>query len=198
MCVRWQVFFVSFLSSLRAHGSFSSAGGCSCWELRHPLFRDRAGNIAKAETPILWSPDVTSWLIWKDSDAGKDWGQEEKGTTQDEMVGWRHKLNTHEFEQAPGDGEGQGRLVCCSPWCRKELDTNEWLNSNKCLFMCVCIYLNICVNRIKVIKHIQPITSKSYNLYWQRKYAQFLFYVILQWITVFSPCFVYLSRKVIA
>ena len=96
-----------------------------------------------------------------------------------------------------GVGDGQGRLVCCSPWCRKELDTNEWLNSNKCLFMCVCIYLNICVNRIKVIKHIQPITSKSYNLYWQRKYAQFLFYVILQWIMVFSPVLCIFQEKLL-
>ena len=77
----------------------------------------------EAETPIPWLPDVKSWLIGKDPDAGKDWGQEEKGTTEDEMVGWHHQLDGHEFEQALGDGEGQGGLVCCSPWGRKELDT---------------------------------------------------------------------------
>ena len=73
-----------------------------------------------AEAPILWLPDAKSWLIGKDLDAGKDWRQEEKGMTQDEMVGWHHRLNGHEFEQAPGDGEGQGSLACCSPWGRKE------------------------------------------------------------------------------
>ena len=69
----------------------------------------------EAETPILWPPDAKSWLIWKDPDAGKDWGQEEKGTTGDEMVGWHHQFNGHEFGQTPGDGEGQGSLACCSP-----------------------------------------------------------------------------------
>ena len=63
---------------------------------------------AEAETPILWPPDAKSWLIWKDPDAGKDWRQEEKGTTEDEMVGWHHRLYGHEFEQAPGDSDGQG------------------------------------------------------------------------------------------
>ena len=83
-----------------------------------------------AEAPILWPPDVKSQLIGKDPDAGKDWGQEEKGTTEDEMVGWHHWLNGHEFEQAPGVGEGQGGLVCCSPWGHKELDTTEPLNNH--------------------------------------------------------------------
>ena len=81
-----------------------------------------------AEAPILWSPDAKSWLIWKDSDAGKDWGQEEKGTTEDEMAGWHHWLDGHEFEQALGVGDGQGSLVCCSPWRRKKSDTTEQLN----------------------------------------------------------------------
>ena len=83
---------------------------------------------AKAETPKLWPPDVKSWLILKDPDAGKDWGQEEKGTTEDEMVGWHHWLNGHGFEWAPGAGDGQGGLACCSSWGRKELDTTERLN----------------------------------------------------------------------
>ena len=82
---------------------------------------------AEAESPILWPPDVKNWLTGKDSHAGKDWGQEEKGVTQDEMVGWHHRLNGHELEQTPGDSEGQGSLVCCSPWGRKELNTTEWL-----------------------------------------------------------------------
>ena len=82
----------------------------------------------EAETPILWPPDVKSWLIWKYPDAGKDWGQEEKGTTEDEMVVWHHPFDRHEFEQAPGVGDWQGGLSCCSPWGHKELDTTEQLN----------------------------------------------------------------------
>ena len=93
-----------------------------------------------AEAPILWSPDVKSWLIWKDPDAGKDWGQEEKEAREDEMVGWHHRLNGNEFEQTWGDGEGQGSLACCSPWGSKELDTTEWLNNNNI----VLILKNIC------------------------------------------------------
>ena len=85
-----------------------------------------------AEAPILWSSDAKSWLIRKDHDAGKDWRQEGKGTREDEMAGWHYQLNGLEFEQAPGGGEGQGSLGCCSPWSRKELDTTERLNnSNK-------------------------------------------------------------------
>ena len=86
---------------------------------------------AEAETPILWPPDAKNWLIWKDSDAGKDWKWEEKGTTEDEMVGWHHQPNGHEFEQDLGDGEGQGRLAWCNPWGHKELNMTEWLNNNK-------------------------------------------------------------------
>ena len=71
---------------------------------------------AEAETPIFWPLYVNNWLIWKDLDAGKDWRQEEKGTTEDEMVGWHHGLDGHEFDQAPGAGDGQGILACCSPW----------------------------------------------------------------------------------
>ena len=79
---------------------------------------------------IFWPPDVKSRLIGKDPDAGEDWGQEEKGTTEDEMVGWHRRLHGREFEQALGDGEGQGGLVCCSPRGHKEPDTTEWLNNN--------------------------------------------------------------------
>ena len=88
---------------------------------------------AKAETPILLPPDAKSWLIRKDPDAGKDWGQEEKGMTEDETVGWHHQLNGHKFEQTLGDNEKQGSLVCCSPWDPKESDKTEWLNNNNIL-----------------------------------------------------------------
>ena len=81
---------------------------------------------AEAEAPILWPSNVKSWLIRKDPDAGKDWRQE-KGTTEDRMVEWHHRLNGHEFGQALGDGEGQGSLVCCNPWDCKDSDTAEWL-----------------------------------------------------------------------
>ena len=77
---------------------------------------------------IIWTPDTKDWLIGKDRDAGKDWRWEEKGTTEEELVGWHHELDGHEFEQAPGVGDGQGRLVCCSPWDRKDLDMTEKLN----------------------------------------------------------------------
>ena len=83
------------------------------------------GTDAKAETPVLWPSHAKSSLIGKDFDAGRDWGQEEKRTTEDEMAGWRHRLNGHEFEQVLGDGEEQGSLACCSPWGGKELDTTE-------------------------------------------------------------------------
>jgi len=79
--------------------------------------------------PILWPPHENSQLIGKDPDAGKDWRQEEKGMTEDEMVGWHHWLNGHEWATL-GDGEGQGILACCSPWGCKESDTTEWLNND--------------------------------------------------------------------
>ena len=82
---------------------------------------------AKAEAPVLWPPDVKNWLIWKDPDAGKEWRQE-KGTTEDEMVGWHYRLDGCEFEQAPGVGDGQGSLACCSTWGRKESDMTEQLD----------------------------------------------------------------------
>ena len=82
----------------------------------------------EAETPILWPSDSKNWLIWKDPDAGKDWREEEKGTTEDEIVGWHHRLKGHEFEQTPGVGDGQGGLACWSLWGRKKSDTTEQLN----------------------------------------------------------------------
>ena len=90
------------------------------------IFTERTD--AEAETPILWIPDVKNWLTGKDPDAREDWRQEEKGMTGDEMVGWHHWLDEYEFEQAPGAGDGQGSLACCSPWGRKESDTAERLH----------------------------------------------------------------------
>ena len=85
-------------------------------------------NDAKAETPVLWPPHSKSWLIGKDSDAGRDWGQEEKGTTEDKMAGWHHLLDGRKFEWTPGVGDGQGGLACCDSWDHKESDTTERLN----------------------------------------------------------------------
>ena len=87
---------------------------------------------AEAETPILWPPEVKNWLIRKDPDAGKDWRQEEKGTTENEMVGWHRRFDGHEFEQAPRVGDRQGSMVCCSPWGCKDSDMTEQLNWTEC------------------------------------------------------------------
>ena len=92
------------------------------------VFTGRAD--AKAETPVLWPPHVKSLLIGKDSDAGRDWGQEKKGSTEDEMAGWHHWLDRRESEWTLGVGDGQGGLVCCNSWGCKESDTTEWLNWN--------------------------------------------------------------------
>ena len=85
---------------------------------------------AEAEAPVLWPLDVKTWRIGKDPVAGKDWRQEEMGTAGNEVVGWHHQLNGHEFEQAPGDGKGKGSLPCCSLWGRKESDMTEQLKNN--------------------------------------------------------------------
>ena len=82
-------------------------------------------NDAKAEAPVLWPPHAKSRLIGKDSDTGRDWGWEEKGTTEDEMAGWHHGLDESESELTPGDGDGQGNLACCDSWGHKESDTTE-------------------------------------------------------------------------
>ena len=96
-------------------------------------------NNAKAETLVLWPPPAKSWLIGKDSDAGRDWGQE-KWTTEDEMAGWHPWLGGHESEWTPGVGDGQGGLACCDSWGRKESDTTEWLiwSDLSVLFFSVC------------------------------------------------------------
>ena len=89
----------------------------------------------EAETPILWLPDAKNWLIWKDSDAGKDWGREEKRTTEDERVRYYHQLKVHEFEQTLEDSDGQGSLACCSPRGCKKSDKTELLNRTEWLDM---------------------------------------------------------------
>ena len=97
---------------------------------------------AEAEAPILWPTDSKNWLIGKDPDAGKDW-RKEKGTTEDEMVGWHHQLDGCEFAQTPGDRDGQGGLVCCRPWGHKESDTTERLNWPKSDALPICSPLSM-------------------------------------------------------
>jgi len=103
----------------------------------------------EVETPILWPPDVKSWLIWKDSDAGKDWGQEEKGTTEDEMVGWHHWLNGHGFGWTLVFGDGQGGQACCGSWGYKE--PTERLNWTE-------------LNRLQYPAWVNPCTEESGGL----------------------------------
>ena len=100
---------------------------------------------AEAETPILWPPDAKRWLIWKDPDAGKDWGQEEKGMPEDEMVGWHHRLKGHEFGWTLGVVDGQRGLVCCGSWDCSELDMTERLN-----------WIELDYKEIKLVKEINP------------------------------------------
>ena len=102
---------------------------------------------AEAEAPIIWSPDEKSRFIGKDPYAGKDWRQ--KRATEDEMVGWHHWLNGHEFEQIPRDTEGQGSLACCGPWGRKELDTTEQLNNNNNVFALFCLKNKVLQNLLE-------------------------------------------------
>ena len=113
---------------------------------------------AEAEAPILWPPDAKSWLIGKNPDAWKDRRQEEKGVTEDEMIGWHHWLNGHEFEQALGDSEGQESLACCSPWRHKESDNNwateqQHIMDGKYIYKCIhgnmgqwTLWLLFCMN----------------------------------------------------
>ena len=118
----------------------------------------------EAEDAILWPPDTKNQLIRKAPDARKDWRQEEKGTSEDKMVGWHHQLNGSEFEQTPGDGEGQESLICYSPWDHKELDTTERLNnlSQKILWR-GCVR-----NKGGKVKHRAPYSSPYSALLWHR------------------------------
>ena len=104
------------------------------------IFSGRTSSEAK--TLILWPPDVKSWLIGKNSDSGKDWEQEEEGMTEDEIVGWYPWLSGHESEQTLGDSEGQGSLVCCSPWICKESDMTEQLKQTELNWTRMCSLIN--------------------------------------------------------
>ena len=132
---------------------------------------------AEAETPILWPPDAKSWLIWKDPDAGKDWGREETGTTEDEMVGWHHQLNGHGFGWTPGVDDGQGGLAYWGSWGRKESDTTERLNWTEIYAYCFCFCIlnhirgkwltnKKCNNIGSVFTYVVIFTGVLYFLIW--------------------------------
>ena len=108
-------------------------------------------NDAKAEAPVLWPPHAKSWLIGKDSDAGRNWCQEEKGTTEDEMAGWHHRLDGRESEWTPGDGDGQGGLACYNSWGRKESDATERLNWTDIFLPSQAIHLISLIGEPRVI-----------------------------------------------
>ena len=130
---KWKLYWLRWFWTIMLEKTLESL--LDCKEIKpvnpkgnqHWIFIGRTD--AEAEAPVLGPPDAKSWLTGKDHDAGKDWGQQEKGTTEDEMVGWHHLLNGHKFEQAPGASERQGSLMCCSPWGRKQLDMTKWLNN---------------------------------------------------------------------
>jgi len=119
----------------------------------------------EAETPILWPPDVKNCLIGKDPDAGKDWRQE-KGMTQDEMLGWHHPFNGHESEQTARDCEGQGSLVCCSPWCCKESDMTEQLDSKITLLGPSSAHFPSSLSPCHPFKHSPFQESRLISMHW--------------------------------
>ena len=131
----WQIWFDTYYGMVVLEKTLESP--LDCKEIQ-PVHSERdqpwdflGGNDAKAETPVLWPPHAKSWLIGKGSDAGRGWGQEEKGMTEDEMTGWHHWLDEREFEWTPEVGDGQGGLACYNSWGRKEPDTTERLNWTK-------------------------------------------------------------------
>ena len=122
------------------------------------IFIGRTDTEAEAETPVFWSPDMKNWLIGEDPNAGKEGRQEEKGMTEDEMVGWHYQLNWHEFEQAPGVGDGQGSLVCWSTWGWKESATTEMieLTNSRNDFPLTVSETSMQINRVLSVQNIPP------------------------------------------
>ena len=135
----------------------------------------------EAETPVLWPPDVKSWLIGKDSDAGKDWRREKKGMTEDEMVGWHHRLNGHGFGWTPGVGDGQGGLACGSLWSRQESDTTERLNwtdllcTSTFLLLCSLTLLSFFLLKFLMNFKISPLSNLPWHssLFWELDASEF-------------------------
>ena len=127
---------------------------------------------AKTETPVLWPPHVNSWLIWKDSDAGRDWGQEEKGTTEDMMAGWHHRLDGREFEWTPGDGDGLGGLACCDSWgCRVRHDWVTQLTEAASADTMVTIHMS----EIRLVPQARVLILKSVAFLWDYMQTKIVF-----------------------
>ena len=118
-------------------------------------------NDAKAKTPVLWPPHAKSWLIGKDFDAGRDWGQEKKGMTEDEMAEWHHWLDGYESEWTPGVGDGQGGLACCDSWGHKESDTTERLNWTELNWILSTLFLLLNLPFITLDQHGNRCHSKA-------------------------------------
>ena len=148
---------------------------------------------AKAETPVLWPTHVKSWLIGKDSDAGRDWGQEEKGMTEDEMAGWHHRLDGREFEWTPGDGDGQGGLACCDLWGHKELDTTEQLIWSDLIWRTWYI---CSLSTIEMEKNCLPYSSNHILLGIWMDYETFLFHLIF--VLIYLILIIYSNRYILA
>ena len=142
-------------------------GPFDCKEIRSVYPKGNQSQIfigrtdVEAETPKLWPPDVKNWLIGKDSDAGRDWGQE-KGMSEDEMAGWHHWLNGHESEWTPGVGDGQGGLACCDSWGNKESDMSERLNWTELIHIHIYIYNGILLSHKK--NKFESVLVRSMNL----------------------------------
>ena len=144
------------------------------------------GTVVEDETPILRLPDAESWLIWKDPDTGKDWEQEEKGTTEDEMAGWHHRLDGHEFGWTPGVGDGQGGLACCSSWGHKELDTAEWTELNTCIIFAPSLASDLgCYNWIPSLLGSQILCLQSSDNNHKNKNSYCLVEVFILWTFIF-------------
>ena len=158
---------------------------------------------AEAEGPILWPPDAKKWLIGRDPDVGKEWRQEEKGMTEVKVVGWHHELQGHEFEQAPGVGDGQGSLACCSPWGRKKSNMTYQLNWTEQLvinlFTCsVSSWIslgNLCVSRnLSISSRLSYLLAyliccSSYSLYFCKVYSNVFISFLILMICAFSLFF---------
>ena len=142
---------------------------------------------AKGETPIIWPPHVKSWLIGKDCDAGRDWGQEEKGPTEDEMAGWHHRLGGCEFEWTLGVGDGQGGLACCNSWGHKESYTTKrlnWTELNVLLYW-LNVILVITFSLLCHIASCEYITISCHFCYILQLQEQFSSFLQLYWVILY-------------
>ena len=139
------------------------------------------GLMLKLKLQYFWALDAKSWLIWKDPDAGKDWGQEEKGMTEEEMVGWHHWLDGHGFGWTPGVGDGQGGMACCGSWGHNELDMTERLNWTK-LNSVYLVHLHsqfcICQLNHKSYCAIVFTTEKNLHLSGPKQFQPMLFILV--------------------